>query len=95
MTFAADDESRPTLARGVRLSRASGRAVLLAPERVVELDEVAADVLSRCDGRTTLADLVEALSRDYDAPSAAIAADVSELLGGLAQNGLVTWATPA
>jgi pyrroloquinoline quinone biosynthesis protein D len=88
------DTRRPALARGVRLSRSQGRPVLLAPERVVELDEIAGDVLARCDGALGLSELVDALARDYEAPKEEIAADVGELLGGLAVTGLVTWVEP-
>ncbi|MTW18646.1 pyrroloquinoline quinone biosynthesis peptide chaperone PqqD [Rhodoplanes serenus] len=83
--------ARPKLARGVRMttSEAHGGPVLLAPERIVRLDTVAADIVSRCDGHLTLAELIDTLAERYAAPRETIAADVTTLLRALADKRLI------
>jgi pyrroloquinoline quinone biosynthesis protein D len=87
---AISDLARPTLARGVRLQidSASGKSVLLYPEGIVELNDTAHEILCRCDGRT-LGDIVQALAEEYEADTAALAADVRETLTDLQQRKLV------
>ncbi|MDJ0386639.1 pyrroloquinoline quinone biosynthesis peptide chaperone PqqD [Roseomonas sp. E05] len=81
----------PSLAPQVRLRHdaARGQWVLLAPERVVVLDEIAHAILSRLDGRTGIDEIATALAREYEAPVAEIAADVREALEDLQRKGLV------
>ena len=78
------DLARPSLAKGVRLQidSTTGKNVLLYPEGIVELNETAHEILSRCDGRA-LAEIVQALAKEYDADRTAIAADVHETLADL------------
>jgi pyrroloquinoline quinone biosynthesis protein D len=84
------DEARPRLARGVRLhiDCTTGKAVLLYPEGILELNESAQEILTRCDGRS-LAEIVIALSDDYDVDLATIAADVRETVANLQRRKLV------
>lgn len=81
----------PSLAPQVRLRHdaARGQWVLLAPERVLVLDETAHAILSRLDGRATIDEIAAVLARDYDAPIEDIAADVREALEDLHRKGLV------
>jgi len=81
----------PSLAPQVRLRHdtARGQWVLLAPERVVVLDEIAHAILSHVDGQTSIEAIAAALARDYDAAEAEIAADVREALEDLHRKGLV------
>ncbi|HWX50329.1 MAG TPA: pyrroloquinoline quinone biosynthesis peptide chaperone PqqD [Roseomonas sp.] len=81
----------PSLAPQVRLRHdaARGQWVLLAPERVVVLDEIAHAILSRVDGQTRIEAIVAALAREYDAAEAEIATDVREALEDLHRKGLV------
>ena len=86
MTMAAlDATSRPRLGPGVRLKYDEAREswVLLAPERVLMLDEIALEVLQRLDGQKTVDALVGELATTYEADRGEILADVSELLNGL------------
>lgn len=87
----ADTSATPALLPGVRLhqDRQRGQWVLLAPERVIELDEIAVTVLQRCDGTRTFGDIVAALAAEFDAPPEVIGPDVSELLRGLADKRLL------
>jgi len=82
--------AQPRLARGVRVQTdsATGNSVLLFPEGIVELNETAREILTRCDGRT-LSEIVRALAREYDSDLAALAADVRETLADLQKRRLI------
>ena len=84
------DAARPRFAKGVRLQSdpAIGKSVLLFPEGVVELNETAHEILTRCDGRT-VSEIVQALAEEYDADLAALSTDVRETLANLQQRRLV------
>jgi pyrroloquinoline quinone biosynthesis protein D len=84
------DAAHPRLAKGVRLQTdsASGKSVLLFPEGIVELNETAHEILTRCDGRT-LTEIVRELAKEYDSNLAALAADVRETLADLQQRKLI------
>ena len=84
------DLARPSLANGVRLQidSTTSKSVLLYPEGIVELNETAHEVLSRCDGRT-LGEIISELAEEYEADRAAIAADVNETLADLQRRKLI------
>ena len=84
------DLARPSLVNGVRLQidPATAKCVLLYPEGIVELNETAHEILSRCDGRT-LGEIVQALAEEYEANSAALAADVRDTLSDLQRRKLI------
>ncbi len=79
------DTARPRLPTGVRLShdRARDRWVLLAPERVLELDDVAKAVLSLCDGQRDIVAIGDELAQVYQSDRSEIMTDVKEMLGDL------------
>ena len=79
-------ECVPHLPRGVRLrhDEARGQWTLLAPERVLQLDSIAAEVLKRCDGKATFAAIVDDLATTFAADRVRIEADVRSMLTGLA-----------
>jgi pyrroloquinoline quinone biosynthesis protein D len=83
--MAIDVNSRPRLPRGVKLRRdeARGRWTLLAPERIFEIDDIAAAVLQLCDGERDLAAIVADLAARYNAPAAVIEKDVVAMLTDL------------
>jgi len=86
------DDVRPRLPRGVRLTRnqAQGGWLLLAPERVFKADQVAVEVLHRCTGEATLAQIVDDLAQAFTGASRErIHADVVNLLSGLAEKRLL------
>ena len=87
---AISDSARPQLARGVRLQidLVTGKSVLLYPEGIVELNETAHQIVSRCDGRS-VAEIVQRLAEEYDADLAALAADVRATLADLQQHKLI------
>jgi pyrroloquinoline quinone biosynthesis protein D len=77
---------RPRLAPGVRLHFDNARAVwvLLGPERVIETEGPACDILRRCDGTRTVAEIVDELAVLYAADRSVIESDVTEMLAELA-----------
>ena len=82
--------AQPKLARGVRLQTDSktGNRVLLFPEGVLELNETAQEIVTRCDGRT-VAEIVQALAEEYDADPQMLGADVRETIADLQQRKLI------
>jgi len=84
-------EARPRLPRGVRLvhNEAQGGFVLLAPERVFKADAIAAEILKRCTGEATVAKIVDDLAAAYAAPRERVLADVTALIGSLADKRLL------
>jgi pyrroloquinoline quinone biosynthesis protein D len=83
------DLARPCLAKGVRLQiDSTGKSVLLYPEGIVELNETAHEILSRCDGRT-LGEIIYELAEEYETDSNALAADVRDTLSNLQQCKLI------
>lgn len=82
--------ARPGLARGVRLQTDSktGNSVLLFPEGVLELNETAQEILTRCDGRT-VTEIIQVLAEEYDVDSHMLADDVRETLADLQRRKLI------
>ena len=83
--------SIPRLAQSVKLREdlARGGWVLLGPERVLQPDPVAVEILKRVDGERNLETIVEGLARDFAADPAQIEKDVRLFLTGLAEKGLL------
>ena len=85
-----DDDTRVRLARRARLQfdETTGKMVLLFPEGIVELNETAQEVLTRCDGRN-LRSIAVALAEEYEIDLATLAADVREIVADLQRRKLV------
>jgi pyrroloquinoline quinone biosynthesis protein D len=84
-------DARPRLPHGVRLvhSEAQGGWVLLAPERVFKADAIAAEIVRRCTGESTLREIVEDLAQAYSAPRERVLADITVMLRTLADKKLL------
>ena len=84
------DLARPSVAKGVRkqIDPATGKCVLLYPEGIVELNETADEILSRCDGRT-LGEIIRELAEEYEADPEYLASDVRETLSDLQRRKLI------
>jgi pyrroloquinoline quinone biosynthesis protein D len=82
---------RPKLAPGVRLHHDKTRNawVLLSPERVIEAEGPASEILRRCDGRHTVAEIIDELAVVYAADRAVIAQDVQEMMADMATRHLL------
>jgi pyrroloquinoline quinone biosynthesis protein D len=83
--------SVPRLAAHVRLRFDKQREqwVLLAPERIFVLDEIALAIVERCQGTATFADIVDDLARTFDAPHEQVSADAGALLQGFLDKGVM------
>lgn len=87
------ETDRLRLAPGVMLrnDRRRGQWMLMAPERLLVLDEMALAVVRACVG-AEVADVaagIDRLTAEYDAPRAEVAADVLEMLTDLRNKGYV------
>ena len=60
-----DPNSRPQLAPGVRLGENQGQKVLLMPERALRLSGPSQEIVTRCDGKHTVASLIAELQKLY------------------------------
>jgi len=83
--------SAPALGRHVRLQFDPVRQAwaVLSPERVYWPDDVSRDIVSRCDGETSVAEMAGALAALYSADRAEIERDVIEFIQHLADELLV------
>ena len=88
------DQAKPRLAAGVRLQidGTTGRAVLMFPEGILELNETAQEILTRCDGRS-VASIVSDLTNEYEADAESLGTDVLETLRDLQNRRLVEFTT--
>lgn len=89
---ALNAQSRPALARGVRLwiDPINGEPVLLFPEGILPLDETTHDIVKRCSGQATVEAIVTSLAEEYEADCATLLNDVCECLTQLREEMLVT-----
>jgi pyrroloquinoline quinone biosynthesis protein D len=85
------DQAVPALARGVKLrfDKARDAWVLLAPEKVLMPDQVAVEILKRCDGKASVTEIVEDLVVAFSADRDQVATDVRSFLQDLADKGLL------
>lgn len=83
--------STPMLGRHVRLQFDPVRQAwaMLSPERIYWPDDVSRDIISRCDGRTSVAEMTDDLAALYSAGKDDIEEDVIEFLQHLADELLV------
>ena len=86
-----EDGSLPRLPPHVKLrfDQRRNRWIVLAPERVLMPDDVALEILKRCDGATRVSAIVESLAESFEASAEEIGEDVAELLQDLADKGFV------
>lgn len=82
---------RPALTSRVRLQTdpITSEPVLLFPEGLLLLNPTAHEIVSRCDGIATVADIIAALAEEYDAPADALTADVVACLTDLRERKLI------
>jgi len=60
-----DPNSRPQLAPGCRLGENQGQKVLLMPERALRLSGPSLEIVTRCDGKHTIAQIAAELQKMY------------------------------
>jgi pyrroloquinoline quinone biosynthesis protein D len=80
----------PRLPRGVRLRHDTirNRWVLLAPERIFEVDDIGVEILKRCDGRN-LVDMLRDLATVFSVKPDDVRSDVETFLKDFAQKRVV------
>lgn len=74
------DDWKPRLASGIRLQfePAQDGWVLLYPEGMVQLNQSATEILSKCDGNATIAEVVALLETQFNTQG--IGAEVEQLI---------------
>lgn len=85
-------DARPRLAPKVRVrfDAKSERFMLLYPERGMVLNPTAADIVQRCTGELTVAEIVAELAAKYaPQPRAAIEHEVVQFLDAMVERALV------
>ena len=85
------DSAVPSLPRGVelRFDPAEQTWTVSVPARVVTPDDIAIEVLKRCDGRTPISAIVDELTQAFSASPEQVAADVDAMLRDLMEQGMV------
>ena len=85
------ESSTPALAAGVamRFDKRRERWVILAPERVLMPDDIAVEVLQRCQGKDVGA-IIDELCEAFEAPREVIAKDVLAMLQDLQDKGVLS-----
>ena len=63
--------------------------VILAPERLVKLDDIAVEILKLIDGKKTVKIISTEVSEKFKAPSEVILSDVKEMLQQLSDKGFI------
>ncbi len=84
-------DSRPRIAPGYRLQWEDAQAahVLLYPEGMIKLNQSAGEILKRCDGERTLAEITADLEQAFQASD--LAADVSAFIEMAGQQRWLVW----
>jgi len=83
--------SVPRLPRHVkfRFDRSREAWVVLAPERVLMPDEIAVEILKRCDGAASISTMIDDLARTFEADRSVVQTDVLAMLQDLADKGII------
>jgi coenzyme PQQ biosynthesis protein PqqD len=81
----------PSLQRGVelRFDPAENAWTVSVPARVVRPDDIAIEVLKRCNGRTSVAAIIDELAQAFSADPDQLAADIDTMLQDLIDQGMV------
>ncbi len=84
-------QQRPRLAAQVRLriDPITGDPVLLFPEGLLVLNDTSHEIVRRCDGRTSIAEIIQALTAEFEATEEILLGDVLENLDQLRQRSLL------
>lgn len=85
------DDARLRRQEGILAQEARGQTVLLRLEDggYYALDEVGARIWELCDGSRAIAQIVDVLCDEFDAPEAIVRADVLEFIDDLRREGLL------
>ena len=86
-----DEDVVPKFPKHVRFKFNEPRKewVILAPERLVKLDDIAVEILKLVDGEKSVRVISKELSKKFNAPENAILTDVKEMLQNLSDKGFI------
>jgi pyrroloquinoline quinone biosynthesis protein D len=76
----------------LQIDAVSKEPVLLYPEGILELNDSAHEIVSRCDGLQTVSEIAEALAAEYETPREELLPDVLECLVDLQRRQLIVLA---
>jgi len=87
-----EDSSQPRLAAGCRWGGAEDARVILFPEGAIKLQGTGRQVLERCDGQRTFAEIIAELQVQFgEADPTKIRADISQFLEQLRHKRIVDY----
>ena len=87
-----ESSSRPRLATGSRLQKTNELPdTLVFPEGILRLKGTAAEILSRCDGQRTFAEIVAEMSAQFYAADAQIEHETEVFLNRLKERGVIDY----
>ena len=86
-----EDETVPRFPKHVKFrhNKARDEWVILAPERLVNLDQIAVEILKMVDGGKKVKEISAELSKKFNAPEETIISDVKEMLQDLSDKGFI------
>ncbi len=86
-----DETLVPRFPRGVRLKHDEARSqwVILAPERMFVLDDIAQAIMQEVNGEKTVSVIVDTLVKKFQAPRDQILSDVLAMLQDFADKGVL------
>jgi pyrroloquinoline quinone biosynthesis protein D len=87
-----EDSSQPRLAAGCRWGGSEDARVILFPEGAIKLQGTGRQVLERCDGQRTFAEIIAELQVQFgEADPTKIRADISQFLEQLRHKRIVDY----
>ncbi len=86
-----NENVKPKFPKHVRFrhNKARDEWVILAPERLVKLDDIAVEILKLVDGVATVHEISNKLSEKFKAPTEVIMKDVINMLQELSDKGFI------
>ena len=86
-----NESVKPKFPKHVRFrhNKARDEWVILAPERLVKLDDIAVEILKLVDGNRTVKVISAELSKKFNAPEDVILGDVKDMLQNLSDKGFI------
>ncbi len=93
-TASAQTEMLPRQVSHVSVKEIDGQTIVLdrSRDKLHELNTTAGFIWRCCDGKTTVAEIVAATAREFDADPGTVERDVAEIIGKLADMHLIEWA---
>ena len=90
-TLKITDDVLPKFPKHVkfRYNKPRNEWVILAPERLVKLDDIAVEILKLVDGEKSVRIISKELSKKFSAPEDVILKDVKEMLQDLSDKGFI------